>query len=517
MNIKRLLESTVDRYPDRKALIFEDRQWTYTDLYARIKRFAQALSNIGVCPTDRVAFYVSTSEESVTTYFACQIIGAVAVPLNYRLSAGEAAYILKDSGARVLVYGDNLVENALKINERVRSCHDMISCVRDKDAVKKGHHHFETLAEQTEIENGEWPVPAEDAISALVYTSGTTGRPKGVIHTHANDHAIAQNCVMEYSLSPNDKALHIAPLYHVGGMQAYFIPHMMVGGTNIVMGKYEAGKTLQEIEKHGVTTLFAVPTQIQEMLFHPEFKNFDVSTLKMITTGGAAISSTTMERVIKELCPRIFNGYGMTEASLTLLLRPEDTLAKLGSCGKPTLITDCRIIVNDPDRDVPPTETVGVNETGQLIVRGPQAMPGYWNKPGETVKKLKGDWIYTGDLFTRDNDGFYYFCGRADDMIISGGENIYPREVEDVLYSCEGVREAAVIGVPDEKWGHIVCAYIVSADPNLKAEDIDAFCKGNDNIAPYKRPKVYRFINELPTNPSGKVLKRELIAAYAAE
>ena len=515
MNIARILEASVERYPNHTALIFEDRKWTYAEWLGRVRRFAQALSDLGVRPGDRVAFYISTSENSVTTYFACQLLGAVAVPLNFRLSAGEAIYIIQDSGARVLVYGRYLTENALKLQAQVRSVHDFIGCAYDKANIPEGHHHFETLAEETEDRGEPRPAPRGDDVSALVYTSGTTGRPKGVMHTHANDLAIAMNCVMEYGLSHRDNALHIAPLYHVGGMQAYFIPHMMVGGTNVVLGRYEAEKTLEIIQSEKITTLFAVPTQIQEMLFHPRFKDYDVSSLRMITTGGAAISSTTMERVINEFCPGIYNGYGMTEASLTLLLHPDDALAKLGSCGKPTLITEARVIVNDPTREVPPSETVGADEIGQLIVRGPQAMQGYWNKPFETQKKLKAGWIYTGDLFSRDADGFYYFHGRADDMIVSGGENIYPREVEDILYRCPGVQEAAVVGLPDEKWGQVVTAFVVASEPGLTAEAVDAYCKTSDDIAPYKRPKRYYFVDALPMNPSGKVLKRELIAAHA--
>ncbi|MFY0312137.1 class I adenylate-forming enzyme family protein [Leisingera sp. D0M16] len=515
MHIARLLEASADRYPNHTALVYEDRRWTYSEWLGRVRRFAQALSDLGVRPGDRVAFYVSTSENSVTTYFACQFLGAVAVPLNFRLSPGEAAYVIQDSGARVLVYGRSLTENALKIAAQVRSVHDFIGCAYDVANIPEGHHHFDTLAEQTVDRDEPRPAPESTDISALVYTSGTTGRPKGVIHTHANDMAIAMNCVMEYSLSHRDNALHIAPLYHVGGMQAYFLPHLMVGGTNVVIGRYEAEKTLETLQSERITTLFAVPTQIQEMLFHPRFKDYDVSKLRLITTGGAAISSATMERVIGEFCPNIYNGYGMTEASLTLVLHPEDALAKLGSCGKPTLISECRVIANDPAREVPPSETVAPGEIGQLIVRGPQAMEGYWNKPFETQKKLKAGWIYTGDLFSKDGEGFYYFHGRADDMIVSGGENIYPREVEEILYRCPGVREAAVAGLPDEKWGQIVTAFVVRSDDGLTAEAIDAFFKASDDIAPYKRPKRITFIDSLPLNPSGKVLKRELVATYS--
>jgi acyl-CoA synthetase (AMP-forming)/AMP-acid ligase II len=298
-------------------------------------------------------------------------------------------------------------------------------------------------------------------------------------------------------------------------MQAFFLPHAMVGGTNVVLGRYTAEETLESIASERITTLFAVPTQIQEMLFHPIFRDIDTSSLRLITTGGAAIASATMQRVIEEFCPGIYNGYGMTEASLTLVLHPEDALRKLGSCGKPTLISECRVI--DIGADSPPSATVGPGEVGQLIVRGPQAMAGYWNRPFETSKKLRAGWIYTDDLFSRDDDGFYFFHGRADDMIVSGGENIYPREVEEILYRAPGVQEAAVLGLPDEKWGQIVVAYVVLSDQGVSAEALDTYCKASQDLAPYKRPKKYVFLDQLPTNPSGKVLKRELLADALAE
>ena len=514
MDIASIFVQAAERYPDHTALIFENRRWTYREWHARVRRFAQGLADLGVRPSDRVAFYVTTSENSVTTYFACQLLSAVAVPLNFRLAAGEAAVVLQDSGARVLIYGRYLTPNVLEIQKRVRSVHDFVSCAYDPVNVPAGHHHFDTIADETVDGNVPRPVPSSSQLSALVYTSGTTGRPKGVMHNHINDVAIAMNCVMEYGLRHTDVALHIAPLYHVGGMQAFFIPHMMVGGTNVVLGHYTAVKTLETIQAERVTTLFAVPTQIQEMLHHPQFGDYDVSSLRMITTGGAAIAAATMERVIGDFCPNIFNGYGMTEASLALLLHPEQAMSHLGSCGKPTLITTCRVIKHRAEDDAVPEALAETDEIGQLIVRGPQVMWGYWNNPVETADKLRDGWLYTGDLVSRDVEGFFYFRGRVDDMIVSGGENIYPREVEEVLYRCPGVQEAAVVGLSDARWGSVVVAFIVRDAPGLTADAIDAFCRASADLASYKRPRRIVFVDSLPTNPSGKVLKRELVAEY---
>lgn len=522
MNIATILVQAVERYPDREALVFHDRRWTYAQWNARINRFAQALAELGVRPWDRVALYLSTNEASVTTYFACQKLGAVAVPMNFRLAPAEVAHILRDSGARVLVYSDRLGSSVAAVRSEVRSVHDCVAVTMPEHELPVDYERpasdldFETLAESGDGEREPGYRATPNDLSALVYTSGTTGRAKGVMHTHANDVAIAMNCVMEYSLTTTDRALHIAPLYHVGGMQAFFLPHMFVGGTNVVEGRYEALKTLATIQAERITTLFAVPTQIQEMLHHPRFQAHDVSSLRLVTTGGSAMSSATMERVLAEFCPALFNGYGMTEASLTLVLHPRDALTRLGSCGKPTLISSARVITNDPDRDVRPTETVPAGEVGQLIVQGPQMMPGYWNNAVETDKKLKYGWLYTGDLFSRDGDGYFHFHGRADDMIVSGGENIYPREVEEVLYRCPGVLEAAVVGLPDERWGSLVSAFIVRADPALDAGAVDTFCRDSGLLAAFKRPRRIEFLDALPVNPSGKVVKRELIARYGS-
>jgi len=526
LTITSLFENTVAKYPDRLALVCADARLTYAQWDVRVRGLAQALFDLGVRQTDRVAIFQKTSDATATAYLACQLLGAIAVPMNYRMSANDAAFIIRDAGARALIYDDSMQAVVAKVEQGLPDLRIYVRVTGhgghgdelpgDGDAPSH-HHDFDSLIDGTRHRDAPLPPVTPEDISALVYTSGTTGRPKGAIHTHGNDVAIATNCVMEYSLTSTDSALHIAPLYHVGGMQAYFMPHLMVGAANIVLPRYDPERTLAAIGEHRITTLFAVPTQIQDMLFHPSFTRTDHSSLRMITTGGAAIPAAAMQRVIDEFCPNVYNGYGMTEASLTLLLHPRDALSRLGSCGKPTLISTCRVVTNDTERVVPSTESVAPGEVGQLIVRGPQLARAYWNNPIETAKKFRDGWLYTGDLFSVDSGGYFHFHGRADDMIVSGGENIYPREVEEVLYHCPGVQEAAVIGVPDPKWGQAVTAFVVRSDAQLTEDAVIAFCKASDDLAPYKRPKKILFVDRLPLNPSGKVLRRELAASVADE
>lgn len=513
MSLASILRHTVERVPQAEALVFDGRRWTYQEWDQRINRVARALLDMGVRPSDRVALYLFTGEASATIFFACQKIGAVAVPMNFRLAPGEVAHILRDSGARLLAYSHDL---AGQVAQAMRLAGRLPECMIVGGGTKGGDHV--AYEEVTEGEGGASD-PGYDArpheLSSLMYTSGTTGRAKGVMHTQANDVAIAMNCALEYRLDPGDRALHIAPLYHVGGLQAYFLPHVLVGAANIVLSRYRALDTLRQIQDERVTTLFAVPTQIQEMLFHSDFGQFDVASLRLVTTGGSAMSVATMRRVLADFCPHLFNGYGMTEASLTLLLQPRDALARLGSCGRPTLVSSARIVANNPDRDVSPDEIVPVGDVGQLIVRGPQMTTGYWNDPAASRRKLRHGWLYTGDLFSRDADGYFTFHGRADDMIVSGGENIYPREVEEVLYGCPGVRDAAVVGLPDAKWGSVVTAFIVRSDPALAAAAVDEYCRTSGLMAAFKRPRSIRFVDALPVNPSGKVLKRELVRLHS--
>lgn len=514
IDIASILRRAADRYPGREALVFEDKRFTYAEWNERVNRFAFALYDLGICPGDRVAFYLTNSEGSVTTHFACQKLGAVSVPINFRLGRVELEQIVRDSGARVLVYSQFATEEVAAMARHLRSVHDFVSAADLDEQIPPGHHSYYRLMEEQSNHREPNHRNQAETISALIYTSGTTGRAKGVIHTHGNDFHIAMNCVMEYSLRRGDRALHIAPLYHVGGMQAFFIPHALVGGTNVVMGRYDCLKTMETIEREKITSLFAVPVQLEEMLDHPRRPDFDLSSLRLITTGGAASTSNTLRRVADELCPGVFNGYGMTEGSLTLLLHPEDLAERPESCGKPTLITDARVIRHQEGVPPNPEEVVPAGQKGQLVVRGPQVTPGYWNNTAATGEKLRLGWLHTGDVFSRDQDGFFYFHGRVDDMIVSGGENVYPREVEEAVLGHAGVSSVAVVGLPHQRWGQAVTAVVVARGPEVTAESVLEFCRQESGLARYKCPKMVLLVEELPRNPTGKIQRFRLVEQF---
>ena len=360
-------------------------------------------------------------------------------------------------------------------------------------------------------------------MACFLYTSGTTGRPKGVVHTHAAHVALSIGCVMEYGLARSDRAFNIAPVYHVAGMQSWFLPHLYVGATNVLMRRYEAEAAVRATAEAGITSLYAVPTQVVTMLQVPELGRFRFAALRRLVTGGAASSAANLARAAEAFTPRVYNRYGQTEASCALTLHPEEAEGRRDTVGKPTFISEVRLRplrdaegARDDEADEAAARECAVDEVGEVLIRGPQMMREYHRRPEETAQALRDGWLCTRDLASRDAEGFYTIRGRLDDMIISGGENIYPREVEAVLHEHPGVLQAAVIGSPDPTWGEVVTAFIVRRDPNLTEEAVMAYCRQSRDLAPFKRPRIVRFVESLPSNPSGKIVVPEL-RRWAAE
>lgn len=500
------LEFTAGKYPDKDALIYprRDQRWTYREFNEKANRLANGFRELGVEKGDRVSTMLYNGTEIVLTVYACAKIGAIFNPLNYRLPAGEVSYILNDAESRLLVFEDDTREAVEGARNNLESVEEFVHIDEDTPADARSFYSL--------LRSGD-PTPpevhvAEDDIYAFIYTSGTTGRPKGVVHEHRNmvDHNLI--CMAEMGYETEDVGLSAFPLYHCAELHVLLFPRVHVGATSVIHHDFEPEQVLLAIDNYNVSMLFAPPTGWNDLVQTAPDCNVDVTSLRLGLYGAAPMPTDVLDGCLELFEAKYYQAYGMTEIGPCGTFQyPEDQVRKQGSAGLPTLNHDLRIV--EPGGD--PTDELEPGETGEIIIAGPCTMREYWNRPDATASALRSEgsreWYYTGDLGYLDEDGYLYVVDRKDDMIISGGENVYPAEVEDVLYSHEGVREAAVVGEPDEKWGERVVAFIVGEVP---AEDLDAFLRKSDSIADFKRPRRYYRVDELPKNPSGKVQKFKL-------
>ena len=506
-NIGLFLKKRAEICPNREAVVeYErDRRFTFAELNARSNRVANALLEAGIKPGDRVATLLKNGVEFIETYFAVAKIGAVFVPLNWRLVAAELSYILGDCGARALVYDSDFDDTVNKLAEGEADALDVMLWLRRENA-DGGAPAWATDYEQ--LTGGtcadEPPVGAWDNDNLFImYTSGTTGRPKGVVHSHEGMLWSQLTSMSTSDMRDGDRWLLAMPMFHVGTMSpASLLVHR--GGGGVIMRELDIGEMFRCIEQEKVTIFMAVPAMLQFMLVVPERKECDISSVRWIATGAAPVPVSLL-REYETLGIRICQAYGLTEScGPGTLLLPEDAEAKVGSCGKPQMHTEIKIVDGEGN-----TIPMGSKEAGELLITGRHMMKEYWNKPEATAETLRDGWLYTGDICTWDADGFVTVCDRKKDMIISGGENIYPAELENVLAGCPDVQEAAVIGVASEKWGETPLALIVPApDAKPTAESLKAYCK--ENLASYKVPQLFELVDALPRNPSGKLLKPEL-------
>ncbi|ELZ02031.1 long-chain-fatty-acid--CoA ligase [Natrialba asiatica] len=501
------LEQTVARYPDREAIVYprKDHRFTYAEFDERVNRLANAFADRGIERGDRVATVLHNGSEFVLTVYACAKLGAVITPLNFRLAAGDIEFIVSDAAAELVVFEAATREAVTAARPELESVEEYVYIDGEGPSYAR---EFDALLASGDAERPSVDV-SEDDTYAFIYTSGTTGRPKGVVHEHRDmvDHNLL--CIAEMNVTRDDVGLSVMPLYHCAELHCSLFPRVQRGATTVILHEFDPAVALDAIEEYDVSFLFAAPTAWNGLSLTAADRDVDVSSLRLGLYGAAPMPEQVLENCREHLCEDYIQAYGMTEIGPAgVFQRPEDQLSKQGCAGLPALNHELRIV--EPDAD--PDREVAQGKIGEILIAGPCTMREYWNRPDATARSLREadgtTWYYTGDLGYRDADGYLYVVDRKDDLIVSGGENIYPAEVEDVLFSHDGVEAAAVVGEPDEEWGERVVAYAVA--DGVTADDLDAFALESDQLADFKRPREYTFVEELPTNPSGKVQKFKL-------
>ncbi len=491
------------RNPDKVALIDGDTgaRYTYGELEQRTNSLADALRTRGVRQGDRVAFVMLNSPHLLEVVFAAAKLGAIAVSVNYRLSAPEMHYILDDSAACIAFASTQAIDTVRQALAGT-GVRELIEIPAAGQRIVSTDSAFENLISEGSAERVQADVHV-DEVSMLMYTSGTTGFPKGTMLTHGNHlwNAISNVCVSE-GLIPKDVSLTAAPMFHIGAFGIFTLPLVYLGGTSVILESFAPGRWLDVAERFRPTVAFCVPA-MWAAIHAAGLDGRDLSSFRYAISGGAPCPVVLIE-ALREHGMVFIEGFGLTEtAPIASALGSEDVVSHAGSVGKPVPHLDYRI-ADDAGRDV------ARGEVGELLIRGPNVFVGYWEKPEATGEALQNDWFHSGDLARQDEDGFYFIVDRKKDMVISGGENVYPAEVEQALYRHPAIAEVAVIGTPDDTWGEAVTAVVALKPEAQLSEDelIDWIREGR--LARFKCPRVVAFVDTLPRTATGKVLKREL-------
>ncbi|WP_088006189.1 class I adenylate-forming enzyme family protein [Indiicoccus explosivorum] len=492
MFIAEKLEQFASQQPDQPITVFNGKVTSYGELHRKASSLARHFQDKGYKTDDIVALLLPNCDDFLVCYYACQIGGFTVLPVNTKLAPNEIRYILTHSEARGLIYD--------------RSYREMLDGIRpDLTALEDEAVRGEGLDQLMESGDEALPVGREaDDTSVIFYTSGTTGKPKGVMLSNKNVEAAAEIWSASMEMTADDRVLIVAPLFHCAASHVFSIPLIHKGGTVVIEEGFSPEHNLSVMEQEKVTIFFGVPAMYSVLLNTPQLEKTDLSSLRLFTYGASPMPYELVKRV-KTLFPdvKVQNLYGQTEnAPAATSLTDESALEKIGSVGKPLLYTGVRVA--DEEGNALP-----VGEVGEIIVKGPQVMKGYLKNEEATHQTIRDGWLFSGDLGKFDEEGFLYIVDRKKDMIIRGGENIYPLEVEEVLYEMPEVLEAAVVGVPHEVLGEVPKAFVVLKEgQSLAEEEVLDYCRGK--IANYKLPAEVEFIGTLPRNASGKVLKTAL-------
>jgi acyl-CoA synthetase (AMP-forming)/AMP-acid ligase II len=507
------LKKALDLYADKVAVFDGDRSFTYARISERVAGLARFFQAQAIKPEDRISILEVNSHAFLETYYAAAGIGAILNPINYRLAPKEIAFILKDAGSRWLIANTQFAAQVKGIFQEDTPLEAIIWIGGTpsfggqlpfhvyEEAIDNHEGHFEPVSIQ------------EDNIAHLYYTSGTTGRPKGVMLTHKNVCLHSLGTIAELKLVDSDTWGHIAPMFHLADAWATFAI-TWVGGCHVMVGQFEPEAVMATIENERITLSNLIPTMLNLMIKHPRVREFDFSSLRVILSGGAPIAPEVVRSITETFGCDYIQTYGMTETSPYLTfsilkqhlqgLLPEDQLKYKSKTGRPFLGIDLKVVAENGN-----PVTADEQQVGEIWVCGDTITPGYWNLPEETEQAFSDGWLRTGDLAVVDSEGYVNIVDRKKDMIVTGGENVYSTEVENVLYMHPKVLEAAVFGVPDEKWGEAVQAAVVLRENESATEaEIIQFCKQHQ--AAFKAPKAIVFLKELPKTGSGKIFKKAL-------
>jgi len=509
----------VDRFSNREALFepVSGMAWSYSELNEAANQLANAFLATGVGKGDTVMFQLLNCPEFVFSYVACHKTGLISCPVNFRLSSGELVDTIDDGHPAIFIYeaaNRKSVEAALSMSKHKPKTIIMIDG-NDGDAPLDGATLYGAFVDGKSKENPalSWKLSIYDETTRL-YTSGTTGKPKGVSITSINEVLSAHDVMIHFPFSFNDKSMNTTPWFHRGGLHSGGLtPTLYAGGSVTIMRRFDAEATLRYVEEYKLTFIIGVPNVLAMLSFEQERGGYDLSSLRGIVTMGSPLERAACIRYQNILTPNIFNGYGTTETFWNTFLRPSDLPEKAGTAGRSCTDDDVRVVKVYDDRHAEPDELVAMNgmEVGEIIIKShAKSAYFYYNNESETERKFDNGFLYTNDLATWDKSRFISIVGRKDDMIISGGENIYPIQIEEVLNSHPKVEDCVVTAVPDRVRGEIVTAYIVKSDPAVTAEELDDFCIKSSAISNYKRPRYYRFVVSLPLNVSGKKLRHKM-------
>ena len=514
MNTTELLTITSAIVPEREAIVFDGNRMSFGELADRVNRLTNALGELGVGPGDRIAVMQVNCNEHIESYFAAAKLDAIFVPINFRARAEELTFMLNDSGVKVIILGQRYQDMLRSIKGDLTTVEHQITLEGPGD----GFLFYDELLENASDEERS-PSADDDDTTIIMFTAGTTGTPKGVMLSHNSFSSYILANVDPVDMGTAEKNILTVPLHHIAGIQA--VMAAIYGGRTLVLQRqFDEEGWMQLVQEEQVNRAMMVPTMLKRLMDQPTFKDYDLSSLRVITYGAAPMPLEVIKKAITEFpTTRFINAFGQTETASTITMLPPDAhdikegdpdyekkLTRLGSIGKPLPDVEVKIVDEDGN-DVP------VEETGEIVARGDRLMKGYWNREEATKETLRGGWLYTGDLGYWDDEGYIFLSGRAKDFIKRGGEMIAPEEVEQIIMSHPGVDEAAIIGIPDIEWGERVRAIVVKKlGMEVSMEDVIEHCR--PRMAGFKRPEDVVFVAELPRNPMGKVLKRELREQY---